>query len=327
MDEEREDLELLGEEKSRLRNFQISLSQFSFSDPHDKKPPVSASNSSQPSPAREGTNIVASGASPPRNTPSRKGKRPRTQDDVRVSESPSPSKRAKGKKPHRGYASPERYAHLNHLNDCLLESLDIMFCGINPGQRSAEIGHHFAHASNHFWKCLHLSGLTPERIPPTEDYTLPERYRLGLTNIVDRPTAEATELKDSEFKEGIVPFLSKVARYRPRIACFIGVRTGRIVLDHVMRGLPKTQRQGFLLGLQPYKIVYSNSECGSSEASKSPESSCISETLFYAVPSTSGKVQGYQIPDKVKLFSQLKTDLMKLKDGMLSTANFTVITC
>ncbi|KAG7095276.1 hypothetical protein E1B28_006049 [Marasmius oreades] len=94
-----------------------------------------------------------------------------------------PAKKPKVKQPNRGYAPPERYSHLRHINDCLLENLDIVFCGINPGQRSAETGHHFAHPSNHFWKCLHLSGLTPQRIHPTEDYTLPEKFSLGLVSL------------------------------------------------------------------------------------------------------------------------------------------------
>ncbi|KAJ3743301.1 hypothetical protein EV360DRAFT_90257 [Lentinula raphanica] len=65
-----------------------------------------------------------------------------------------------------------------------------------------------------------------------------------------RAPSTATELKDSEFKEGIAPFLSKLARYRPRIACFIGIRTGRIVLDYVMRSRPKAERHSFRPGLQ-----------------------------------------------------------------------------
>ncbi|KAH7871278.1 uracil-DNA glycosylase-like protein [Lentinula edodes] len=273
------------------RRFQTTISRFSFNGSGGKQFPSSSTS--------------------PR-------KRSRTQQERSITpEDGSSSKKAKRKKPARGYSSPEVYSHLNHLNDCISESLDIIFCGINPGQRSAEIGHHFGHPSNHFWKCLHLSGLTLERIPPTEDFTLPERFQLGLTNIVERPTAEATELRDSEFKKGIAPFLAKLARYRPRIACFIGLRTGRIVLGHVMRARPKSERPTFSPGLQPYKIIHSEPSGPSEEG--------VPETLFYSVPSTSGKTQGYQIPDKVKLFAQLKADLKELKDGNLSTEKFVEI--
>jgi len=180
-----------------------------------------------------------------------------------------------------------------------------VFCGV----KSAETGHHFGHPSNHFWKCLHLSGLTSERIPPNEDFTVLERFQLGLTNIIDRPTAEASELKELEFKEGIAPLLAKVARYRPRILCFIGLQAGRIMLNHVMRTRARKDRPLFSPGLQPYKLVHSSS---------SPEVlPNTSITLFYALPSTSGKTQGYQIPDKVKLFTELKDDLQRLKEGTL----------
>ncbi|KAJ3912666.1 uracil-DNA glycosylase-like protein [Lentinula edodes] len=292
------------------RRFQTTISRFSFNGSGGKQFPVQIVSSSAISSTNDNPSSKSSSTSP--------RKRSRTQQERSITpEDGSSSKKAKRKKPARGYSSPEVYSHLNHLNDCISESLDIIFCGINPGQRSAEIGHHFGHPSNHFWKCLHLSGLTLERIPPTEDFTLPERFQLGLTNIVERPTAEATELRDSEFKKGIAPFLAKLARYRPRIACFIGLRTGRIVLGHVMRARPKSERPTFSPGLQPYKIIHSEPSGPSEEG--------VPETLFYSVPSTSGKTQGYQIPDKVKLFAQLKADLKELKDGNLSTEKFVEI--
>ncbi|KAH9943532.1 hypothetical protein B0H21DRAFT_748836 [Amylocystis lapponica] len=35
----------------------------------------------------------------------------------------------------RGFAPPEQYAHLRPLQDYLQEGLDVIFCGINPGER------------------------------------------------------------------------------------------------------------------------------------------------------------------------------------------------
>ncbi|KAJ3740214.1 uracil-DNA glycosylase-like protein [Lentinula detonsa] len=313
-DDEEQSMEIMSLESAAESHtrFQKSISRFSFN----------GLSSTQQSPVQDTSSSTTSSAktNPLLKSPqtSHLGKRSRTQYELPLTEDASPSKKpAKKKKPARGYSSPEVYAHLNHLNDCISESLDIIFCGINPGQRSAEIGHHFGHPSNHFWKCLHLSGLTPERVPPTEDFTLPERYQLGLTNIVERPTAEASELKNSEYKDGIAPFFSKMARYSPRIACFIGLQTGRIVLDYVMRSRPKAERPTFSPGLQPYKLVHSKPRNGSAEAG--------SETVFYSIPSTSGKTQGYQIPDKVKLFTQLGVDLKMLKDGNLVTANLVEI--
>jgi len=68
--------------------------------------------------------------------------------------------------------------------------LDVLFCGFNPGCMSAETGHHFANPTNHFWRALHQGGFTTQFVPASEDHTLPEAYNLGLTNLVERPSAE-----------------------------------------------------------------------------------------------------------------------------------------
>ena len=74
----------------------------------------------------------------------------------------------------------------------------------SPAVGSSTAGHHYAHPTNHFWKCLNLSGFTGP-ITASEDHTLPEKYNLGLvsdgqasssgnslaqTNLIDRPSAE-----------------------------------------------------------------------------------------------------------------------------------------
>ncbi|CAE6422969.1 hypothetical protein ACGC1H_002778 [Rhizoctonia solani] len=72
-----------------------------------------------------------------------------------VVKQPQPKKR----RLKRGYAPPEVYAHLNPVQDNLDYDLNILFCGINPGQKSAGQGHHFANPVNGFWRCLHRGGL------------------------------------------------------------------------------------------------------------------------------------------------------------------------
>ncbi|KAG6853680.1 hypothetical protein C0991_002323 [Blastosporella zonata] len=111
--------------------------------------------------------------------------------------STEPVRSPKKKKRVRGYADPETYAHLQGLPDVLIEDLDgkisnslpvslltylyQLFSGFlryqvshpiiswtvfysidsffSPGEKSAEIGHHYGHHSNHFWDCLHQSGI------------------------------------------------------------------------------------------------------------------------------------------------------------------------
>ncbi|KIP05776.1 hypothetical protein PHLGIDRAFT_128681 [Phlebiopsis gigantea 11061_1 CR5-6] len=107
------------------------------------------------------------------------------QDDTKGSKRKTRAKRGGSSSPtkvKREYAPPEVYAHLQFLSDHLQDHLDVMFCGINPGCRSAETGHHFAHPTNHFWRALHLAGFTDRQLKPSEDHTLPAAYNIGLVS-------------------------------------------------------------------------------------------------------------------------------------------------
>ncbi|KAI6158136.1 uracil-DNA glycosylase-like protein [Pisolithus tinctorius] len=267
-------------------------------------------------------------------------KRKRKPEDNRTQEgdsiaAASPKPRRTNKKPKRGYADPEVYAHLHLLQDYLQENLDVVFCGINPGYMSAETGHHFANPTNHFWRCLYHSGLTSTLLPPSEDYSLPERYNLGLTNIVDRPSAEAAELSVSEMKAAIPVFLRKISRYRPRFVCFVGMGIWAVIrkaLDQLQlsSGSCSSESQGGAnrerkarkhgkgsgngskqekdrLGLQSYKLIH-----------PAKAERLASETFFFVVPSTSGRVVKYQFSDKISYFSELHELLRKSRSEIVT---------
>ncbi|KAH8102047.1 uracil-DNA glycosylase-like protein [Cristinia sonorae] len=296
----------------------------------------------------------------------------RTVPIVKV-EGPSNTKKLK-----RGFAPPEQYAHLGFLSDYLKDSLDVMFCGVNPGCKSAEVGHHFANPTNHFWKCLHQSGmpnraiasatiheklpseLTERLLPPSEDHTLPGLYNLGLTNLVARPSAEQAELSKDDMIQGVPVLLQKIAEHRPRVVCFVGKgiwdvfakEAIKLSLDgHVLRtnapsgfsfplpvngqavktgnddpsALAVPSKRGkqpirprkvkiiFGWGLQPIKVVHPVTKHD------------IAETMFFVMPSTSGRVVSHQLPDKVKLFATLREDVVRLKAGEIETKNMAVI--
>lgn len=108
------------------------------------------------------------------------------------------------------------------LSDILDDHLNILFIGYNPGLRSAETGYHYAGRSNHFWKLLFESGLVPVRLRAEDSARLPE-FGLGSTNIIARPTKSASELKAYEFTEGAQILREMLTRYRPDIACYMGV--------------------------------------------------------------------------------------------------------
>jgi len=153
--------------------------------------------------------------------------------------SPSPSKK---KRSSSGYAPPSKYAHLtNHLTDSLTPNLICVFIGVNPGLRTATSGHAYAHPSNLFWKLCNSSGCTPRLCKPEEDQDLPHLYALGHTNIVTRPTKDASELSAQEMDEGVAVLEEKAKRWRPESVCIVGkgiwesiwrVRHGRKIAKH-----------------------------------------------------------------------------------------------
>ena len=97
----------------------------------------------------------------------------------------------------------------------------ILFVGINPSLRSAEVGHHFAGPGNPFWRLLHASGLVPEPLTYADDARLIE-WRLALTNIVPRATREASELAPAEYARGRVALARLIARVQPGVVAFVG---------------------------------------------------------------------------------------------------------
>ena len=129
------------------------------------------------------------------------------------------------------------------LPDVIAPDLDILFCGINPSLMSAARGHHFARPGNRFWPALHLAGLTPRRLTPDEDHEL-LCYRIGVTNVVARPTRTAAELSAAELREGATALGDLVSRYRPRIVAVLGVTAWRVAFDR-----PKAA-----LGRQPERV-------------------------------------------------------------------------
>jgi TDG/mug DNA glycosylase family protein len=97
----------------------------------------------------------------------------------------------------------------------------ILFVGINPGLRSAEVGHHFAGPGNPFWRLLHAAGLVPEPLTYEDDARLVE-WGLALTNIVPRATREAAELAPAEYARGRVALARLIRRLQPRVVAFVG---------------------------------------------------------------------------------------------------------
>ena len=107
------------------------------------------------------------------------------------------------------------------LQDVISTCLNVVFCGINPGMRSAAVGLNFANRSNRFWRVLHLAGFTARQLEPEEARLLLD-YGCGITSAVARPTVSATDLTQADYIAARPVFGRKIARYRPRYIAFLG---------------------------------------------------------------------------------------------------------
>lgn len=111
--------------------------------------------------------------------------------------------------------------------DIVTPGLKVLFCGINPGLYTAVKGHHFARPGNRFWPALHAAGFTPMPYLPHQEKDL-LKLGYGITNIVDRATANAAELSKAELIEGGISLVEKVILYQPQVLALLGLSAYRV---------------------------------------------------------------------------------------------------
>ena len=157
--------------------------------------------------------------------------------------------------------------------DLVGPDLRVLFCGINPGTLSGELGQHFARPGNRFWKLLHAGGFTDSVLLPSEQHTLPA-LGIGITNLVGRVTAAASELSVSELREGATQLASKVAVLRPRCVA--------------------------VLGLQAYRTAFRRPE-----ATIGPQPELLARARLWLLPNPSGLQARYQLPEMNEMFKAL----------------------
>ena len=158
--------------------------------------------------------------------------------------------------------------------DVVAPRLRVLFCGINPGLYSAYTGHHFARPGNRFWPTLHAAGFTPRVLAPSEERALLQ-WGCGITNLVPRATAAASELDTGELRAGRRRLATLAARYRPGVLAVLGVSAYRIAFA----------RDDASLGLQPERL---------------------GETALWVLPNPSGLNAHYQGPALAALFGELR---------------------
>jgi len=119
------------------------------------------------------------------------------------------------------------------------QPLRLLFVGINPGLWTAATQTHFAHPVNRFYPALYAAGIIPRPIDPAAGMTDAERDVLrargiGITNLVHRATARASELTSAELRAGRAGLTELVDSRRPAVVAMAGITAYRTAF-----GLPK----------------------------------------------------------------------------------------
>lgn len=116
------------------------------------------------------------------------------------------------------------------LPDMLEKGLAVVFCGTAAGTLSARQGHYYAHPQNRFWRTLHSTGLTPQRLEPSEYARLLE-WRIGLTDIAKHVFGMDKELPPQSLGRAACEDLrARMLKFQPRILAFTSLAAGRSVL-------------------------------------------------------------------------------------------------
>jgi len=179
------------------------------------------------------------------------------------------------------------------LPDLLAPGLRLVFVGINPSVYAAERGHYFARQTNRFWPALSCSTLSApiratlgrERLVPEDDVLLPD-FGIGFTDVVKRPTPNASGLTPDDFRTWAPQLFANLGRYRPSVACFHGVVGYRAFLKYALGAGEKDLQ----LGLQPRTL---------------------GETRIFLVPNPSPANAHFRLADQVHWDDQLAEYLAK----------------
>jgi len=134
----------------------------------------------------------------------------------------------------------------HEVEDLVGPGLRLLFVGINPGLWTAAVQTHFAHPTNRFYPALAAAGITDHEVDRVAGMSDADRAHLvsrgvGITNLVRRATARASELSPDELREGGARLLRFVAEHRPRVVAIAGITAYREAFG----------ARGAVLGRQP----------------------------------------------------------------------------
>jgi TDG/mug DNA glycosylase family protein len=142
-----------------------------------------------------------------------------------------------------------RARRLRTLPDYVGAGMRMLVVGLNPSVYAADAGMGFARPGNRFWPAALSAGLVTRDRDPR--HALLE-HGVGMTDLVKRATARASEVSRREFRAGMQRVERLVDWLRPRVVCVLGVTGWRVVADATATiGLQPTRLAGVPVYVMP----------------------------------------------------------------------------
>jgi TDG/mug DNA glycosylase family protein len=234
--------------------------------------------------AQERTSIKTEETEP---TSKRKKTTLQTASESTISQSttaPSPKRKRTTPSPQIHPTAPGPSAAESLLVDTIPPNLVLLLVGVNPGIMTGITGYAYAHPSNLFWKLLHSSGITSTRHKPADTYKLPALYSVGNTNIVERPTRDASMLRRAEMDAGVPILEAKIAAQRPEVVGLVGksiweavwrVRKGRGIRKEEFRYGWQEEKMGITDEWEGAKVFVTTTTSGLAAGMKPAEKEAV----------------------------------------------------
>lgn len=229
----------------------------------------------------------------------------------------------------------DKYTDLKDLPPSIPNDGMIIFVGFNPGTKSSLDQHHYAHATNLFWKLLNalclldtvmekrgvkdiqddfLKGIlrncdsnnnresekllrfTRFEAKPCHDYAL-AKYGIGFTDLCLRCTKQANELNMAEKMANVPRLFTEFALSRAPYVVVVGKGIWEVIVKFIDS---KYQlKTGFRWGKQNDDHIV-----------RAVHAACGYKPSIYVFPNTSGLVALMKYPEKLELWNQLVTDML-----------------
>jgi TDG/mug DNA glycosylase family protein len=141
--------------------------------------------------------------------------------------------------------------------DLVAPGIKLLFVGINPGLWTAATQTHFCHPSNRFYPALRRAGLTDIEFDTDVGMSDSQRGQftsrgMGITNLVARATARASEIGADELRMGGERLTATIGDLAPSVTAIAGVTAYRTAFGEP--GAVLGRQKGHLSGAEVWVL-------------------------------------------------------------------------